>query len=162
MDDTAQRGRTHLVKEIAPALRRAAETLLRHVAFGFMYLLGLLVRDDGAIILVLIVESKLRTRRYLLQRKEGEVIEVRIGMIIGDGEEAAVGVAGMVHKPRGATHVHPVTDIFVRNVVRILPELFAVFAFAVSEFSVGFSRLNLPIIILNILREPLAKLGLRD
>ena len=137
-----------------------------------MYLLSLLIRDNGAIILIFVVECKLCTGRYLLQREEGEVIEVRIGMIIGDGEEAAVRVAGMVHEPGGATHIHPVTDVFVGNVVWILPELFAGFAFAVFafaifgftvfDFGVGFSRLNLPIIILNIFREPLAKLGLRD
>ena len=147
-----------------------------------MYLLGLLIRDNGAIILIFVVECKLCTGRYLLQREEGEVIEVRIGMIIGDGEEAAVRVAGMVHEPGGATHIHPVTDVFVGNVVWILPELFAVFAFAVFafaifgfavfafaifgftvfDFGVGFSRLNLPIIVLNLFREPLAKLGLRD
>ena len=137
-----------------------------------MYLLGLLIRDNGAIILIFVVECKLCTGRYLLQREEGEVIEVRIGMIIGDGEEAAVRVAGMVHEPGGATHIHPITDVFVGNVVWILPELFAVFAFAVFafaifgftvfDFSVGFSRLNLPIIVLNLFREPLAKLALRD
>lgn len=164
MDHTAQSKRmnTHLVEEIAPALRRAAKTLLGHITFVSVYLLGLLIGDDGAIILVLVVECKLYTRRYLLQREEGEVIEVRIRVIVGDREEAAVRVAGMVHKPRGATHVHPVTDIFVGNVVWILPELFAVFGITVFDFGVGFSRLNLPIIILNLFREFVAKLALRN
>ena len=76
-------------------------------------------------------------------------------MIVGYGEQAAVGVAGMVHEARRATHKHPVTDVFVGDVVGIFPHFLAVF-----HVRTGFSSRNLLNVLLDSFRESLNELGL--
>lgn len=67
-----------------------------------------------------VVESELRHRRNISQRKECQVVEAVVSVVPRHWDHLAVGIAGMVHETRRRTHFLAIDDI---NVVVIHKEI---------------------------------------
>ena len=98
-------------KEIATASRASAQAFGRPVAVLSLHLIGLFFRDDVHIIVVHVLERQFRPCGDGLGREEGEVVNVDVGVVVGDGVDGAVGVAGMVDEASGTSEMHAVADI---------------------------------------------------
>lgn len=113
------------VEEVLPALRGATETFLRHVPITPLHFQSLLMCDDASIVFVFVVERELGAGGDRYQGEQGELVDVRVGMVVGDGEETTVRVAAVVHEPGRATDIHAVAHVEKGDVVGIEPHVLA-------------------------------------
>lgn len=99
---------------------------MRHVSGSRLDPEGLLVSDDAAVILVLVIECEFRAGRDFLQGEEGEVVEIGVAVVVGGREQPAIGIAAVVHESRRTSYMHTVADVFIGDVFRVQPHLLAV------------------------------------
>ena len=84
------------------------------------------VRDDAAVVLVLVVKSQLLTGRDELSREEGEVVNVPVRVVARRRVDLQVRVAAVVDEARRPALAHAVADVLVRDKGRVQPTLGAV------------------------------------
>lgn len=72
-------------------------------------------KHDFLLILILlrikVIKRQLRTRGNIFFREKSQFVQIRVGVVVGYGEEAAVGRAGMVHETGGPAEVAAVADV---------------------------------------------------
>lgn len=100
-------------EEIATTTLSATTTYRWRITFFSLHLCGIFVGDLATLhlILVEVVKGQLRPCGDELFSEEGKLVKVRVVMVVGDGEEGTVRLAGMVHEACRSTHVHAVTDV---------------------------------------------------
>ena len=98
-------------KEIATAPGAPTQAFGRPVAVLSLHLIGLFFRDDVHVIVVHVLERQFRPCGNGLGREEGEVVNVDVGVVVGDCVDGTVGVAGMVDEASGASEMHAIADI---------------------------------------------------
>lgn len=98
-------------EEIPATARTPAQALRRTVTVFPLHLIRFCFRDDVRLLIVLVIERQFRPRGDGLRGEEGEVVDVDVGVVVGDGVDGAVGVAGVVDEAGGAAEVHAVADV---------------------------------------------------
>lgn len=104
-------------EEISPALRASAQTFRRPVSVFALHLIRFRFRDDVRLIVVHVVERQFRPRRDGLRSKEGEVVDVDVGVVVRGRVDGAVGVAGVVDEAGGPAEAHAVADVLGASVL---------------------------------------------
>ena len=92
-------------------MRTPAQAFRRTVTVFPLHLIRFCFRDDFRLFIVLVIERQFGPRLDGLRGEEGEVVDVDVGVVVGDGVDGAVGVAGVVDEAGGAAEVHAIADV---------------------------------------------------
>ena len=93
----------------------------RTIAVLALQLVGSLFGDEIRLVVVDVIERQFGPGRDGLGGEEGEVVNVVVGVVVGDGVDGAVGVAGVVDEAGRASEVQAVAH--VRGSAFLLAEL---------------------------------------
>ena len=99
-------------KEIATTSQTPAQTFRRTVAILLFQLIGGCFGNDVRLIIVHIIECQFCPGCDGLSRKEGEIVDIDISVVIGDGVDRAVRITGVVNKAGRPPQMHAVTHVF--------------------------------------------------
>ena len=80
------------MKEVPAALVRSAQALRRALPVFQLQLVGHGVGDDVRLVVVLVVERELLARGDVLHGEEGELVQVRVGVVVRHRVDGAVGL----------------------------------------------------------------------
>ena len=83
-------------EEIATASGTPAQTLCRAIPVLLFHLVGGFFCNDFCLIVIHVVERQFCPGFNRLGRKEGEIVNVAIGVVVGDCVDGAIGITGMV------------------------------------------------------------------
>jgi hypothetical protein len=111
------------------------------------------------LVLVLVVKRQLRACLDILNRKERNIIDSRVVLIIADGILAAIRFAGVIDEPRRTSHVLTVNDIAGsrRQLINIVDKLIQTVEIALLVFRAGLlTSISL------FIRDDLAEIGVDE
>ena len=115
------------MEEISTAAITPAQALGGPLSVSSLHPFSLLIGDLFPIFGLMIIECELFSSLDVLHGKEGELVNIAVSVVVGDGIDGAVRLARVVDEARGAAHMHAVDGICWLGVGRIHPEFFALF-----------------------------------
>ena len=98
----------------------------------------------------MVIESELISSLDVLHGKEGELVNIAIRVVVGNGVDGAIRLARVIDEARGTAHMHAVDGVRWRGVGGIHPELFACVILRDLEFAT-----------VDLLLQPFAFVGIR-
>ena len=86
-------------EEIAAASRTPAQTFCRTIPVLLFQLVGGFFCDNFRLIIIHVVERQFRPGCNRFGREEGEVVDIDVGVVVGDCVDGTVGITGVVDEP---------------------------------------------------------------
>ena len=99
-------------EEIATTSQTPAQTFRRTVAVLLFQLIGCCFGDDVCLIVVHIIECQFCPSCDGLSRKEGEIVDINVSVVVGDGVDGTVRIAGVVDEAGRPPKMHAVAHVF--------------------------------------------------